>query len=123
GTVPYRTNNPTVVSRWGDYSAISPDPSDPARFWSLTLYPSSSTAWSTRITELITEPLVLSITPAGTNIALSWSPSFSGYQVQSTPSLGSPNWAAVGGTPVLANDQYTLLLPATSPAAYFRLIK
>ncbi|HWX19656.1 MAG TPA: hypothetical protein VN578_07090 [Candidatus Binatia bacterium] len=122
GLAGYRTNI-TSISRWGDYSAISPDPSDPTRFWSLTQYPSSQTAWSTQITELITSPLVLALNLSGTNAVLSWSASAAGFQLQSTPSLVPANWTPVPQPAVLTGNQYSVALPMARAAAFFQLVK
>jgi len=123
GTVAYRTNTPTTTSRWGDYNAISPDPLDPARFWSLTSYPASSTAWSTQITELITGPLVLTSKTVGTNLQFSWSGSVAGYQLQTTSTLEPSNWLPVSQAATLTSGQYSVLIPAPATPAFFRLIK
>ena len=42
GAASYRTND-TPETRWGDYSAVAVDLANPAHFWALTEYPSSST--------------------------------------------------------------------------------
>jgi len=118
----YRTNS-SNVSRWGDYSAISVDPSDPNRFWSLTMYPSSTTAWSTEITELIVSPLRLSITRSGPNVIVSWPASAAGYQLYSTSSLSPASWTLVAQSPTPSGDQLTVTLPASSAAQFFRLLK
>jgi hypothetical protein len=70
GTVSYHDLNeiiaqlldePVVDSRWGDYSAVSVDPADPNRFWTIQMFPSDTGSsdegiWSTQITEIITTP-------------------------------------------------------------------
>jgi regulation of enolase protein 1 (concanavalin A-like superfamily) len=57
----------------------------------------------------------------GDNIVLSWAAA-PGWTLQSTPAVAPTNWQPVGGTPVLSGSRYTLSLPATSPAAFFRLV-
>jgi hypothetical protein len=57
----------------------------------------------------------------GGNIVLSW-PAAPGWTLQSTPTVAPTNWQPVGGTPVLSGSRYSLTLPATSPAAFFRLV-
>jgi len=57
----------------------------------------------------------------GGNIVLSWAAA-PGWTLQSTPTIAPTNWQPVGGTPVLSGSRYTLTLPATSPAAFFRLV-
>jgi len=39
-------------NRWGDYSAIQVDPSDPHRFWTIQEYASATNTWQMRVTEL-----------------------------------------------------------------------
>src|SRR5207253_5650364 len=88
------------VSRWGDYSATSVDPSDPNRFWTIQMYPSNSDVWSTQITELITVPqLVLSINKAGANVAISW-PNVTGYHLTAATNVIAATWTNVTQTAV-----------------------
>ena len=73
GSASYQNVDPSRgVSRWGDYSATSVDPSDPNRFWTIQMIPGDSSVWTTQITELITSPLRLTIAWSGTNILVSW---------------------------------------------------
>jgi hypothetical protein len=111
-----------IVSRWGDYSATSVDPSDPNRFWTIQMYPSDSDVWSTQITELITVPqLVLSINSVGPNVVLSW-PLLHGYQLQSTANTSAPaTWSTVSQTPGTNGNNFVVTLPATSNRRFFRL--
>jgi hypothetical protein len=110
-----------IVSRWGDYSATSVDPSNPNRFWTIQMYPSGSDVWSTQITELITTPQVLlSIDRIGTNAVLSW-PIAPGYHLQSTTSLSPTSWSNVSQTPVTNVDHLVVTLPISGSGQYFRL--
>jgi len=110
-------------SRWGDYSALTPDPANPTHFWALTIYPSSSAAWSMQITEIIAAPLSLAIAHSGTNVLLSWPGAATGYQPQSTPSLNSPTWTGLPQSVTLANNQFSVTVPAANHAQFFRLAK
>ena len=122
GAAAYRTNEDD--SRWGDYSAITVDPGNPTHFWALTMYPSSKTAWSTQITELIAAPLVLSMSASTTNVLLSWPAAAGGYQLQSTPKLSPANWMPVTTqTLTPTNNQYMVSLAVTNGAHFFRLSK
>jgi hypothetical protein len=111
-----------IVSRWGDYSATSPDPSDLNRFWTIQMYPSGSDVWSTQITELITTPQVLlSINhPPGTNVVLSW-PIAPGFHLQSTTNLVPTSWSNVSQTAVTNSDHLTVTLPISGTRQFFRL--
>src|SRR5205814_7767804 len=57
------------LSRWGDYSATTPDPNDPIRFWTIQMYPQDTDVWATQVTEVIVSPPnpALSITLANNN--------------------------------------------------------
>jgi hypothetical protein len=114
---------PGAPLRWGDYSAAVLDPVDPSHFWALTMYPSSSTAWATQITELIAVPVSLSITNSGGSIVLSWPGAASDYQLQSTPGSSPVNWTDVLQSPTSINNQLTVSLPVTGDAQFFRLVK
>ncbi len=117
-----------AVSRWGDYSATSLDPSDPNRFWTIQMYPSPSTdgdVWSTRITELITAPqLFLTIQSAGTNVVVSW-PNIPGYQLQSATNFSTlPVWSNVGQSPATNNGFLAVTTPLSAAShRFFRLLK
>jgi hypothetical protein len=117
-----------AFSRWGDYSAISNDPSDPNRFWTIQMFPSdpaNNDVWSTQVTELVVAPQVLlAIQMAGTNVTLSWSSTFTGYQLQSATNLAPPaNWSNVTQPPLTIADQLVVTLPAAAPNQFFRLQK
>lgn len=123
GAATFQNPDATGTSRWGDYSATTVDPADPTRFWTIQAYPSSGSAWSTQITELITREPALGITLSGTNLVISW-PATAGYQLQSTPDLGqNPTWLPVAGTPVLRSGNSTVVLPIAAGSAFFRLAK
>jgi len=59
----------------------------------------------------------LQITRSGGNVILSW-PSAANATLLSSPSLSSPNWQPVPGTPVLINGQDTMTIPATGKVFY-----
>jgi len=52
-------NPSTGNSRWGDYSTTSVDPNNPNIFWTIQMYRSGFSIWSTQITEVRTSPLEL----------------------------------------------------------------
>jgi hypothetical protein len=87
------------------------------------MYPASSTAWATQITELITSQDNLEIALVWTNAVISWPGSAAGFQLQSCPSLSSTNWILVPQTPTLTNGQFTISLPVTNNSCFFRLVK
>jgi len=58
-------------NRWGDYSAVTIDPTDPRRFWTIQEWASGNNLWSTQITEIVVaspqvpEPATLALLAAG----------------------------------------------------------
>ncbi len=124
GTASYQNTDSTGVSRWGDYSAASVDPTDPNRFWTIQMYPSSPSAWSTQITELITRQLALTIAHVSTNVLISWPSAATGFQLQFSPALSSVNtWSPVTQPPTTSNHQFTVSLPISGIQQFFRLSK
>jgi hypothetical protein len=134
GSVNYHDGNepysPTGESRWGDYSTVSVDPTDPARFWTIQMLPVYNTStgrgdlWLTQITELITSllPPQLAIMPVATNVVVSWPFYASGYQLQSTTNLtAGSGWLPVAQTPSTNGNTLFVVLPPSGPQEFFRL--
>jgi hypothetical protein len=134
GSVNYHDNNERFggasESRWGDYSAVSVDPSNPARFWTIQMLPlddgfsNSSDVWHLQITELITSlpPPQLTIVLSGTNATVSWPFYASGYQLQSTTNLtAGSGWLPVLQTPYTNGNGISLDIPMAGPQELFRL--
>ncbi len=69
----------------------------------------------------ITRPSLSVNVNAGT-VILSWSALLPGFEVQSTPSLTTPQWTAVTTKPAQQGPDLTLTLPATAPGQFFRLV-
>ncbi len=120
----------TVDSRWGDYSTVSVDPSDPNRFWTIQMIPiydsltDSGDIWQMQITEIITSlPSVrLSIALVGTNAIVSWLGTATGYQLQSATNLtASTIWTNVTQMPSTNGGTISVLLPASHGRQFFRL--
>ncbi|HZQ47527.1 MAG TPA: hypothetical protein VFC07_10975, partial [Verrucomicrobiae bacterium] len=116
-----------AYSRWGDYNAISVDPSDPKRFWSIIMYPSddqNSDVYSTQITELIVAGPPLVIAQTGANVNVSWPAPATGYVLQSsTNPAASVSWTNVTQTPATNGGQISVLLPISTRQQSFRLKK
>jgi hypothetical protein len=127
----------TGDSRWGDYSTVSVDPSDPTHFWTiqeLPLYDSAldiyssgdAVVWQMQITELITSlPSVrLSIALVGTNAMISWPGTATGFQLQSATNLtASAVWTNVTQTLSTNSGTISVLVPASHGRQFFRLQK
>ncbi len=139
GTVNYHDLNEILAellgeiadSRWGDYSSVSTDPSDPTRFWILNLYPSDMGSldegiWSTQITQLLVpSPARLSITLSNAFAVVSWPASASGYNLESNPNLAATNgWTTIPpGNFSTNNGGIFYQTPRTNSTAFFRLHK
>ena len=66
--------------------------------------------------------LRLTITPAGTNVILTWSPSATGYALQSTTNLGAAAvWNSVSPLPVIVNGLNTVTNPISASQKFYRL--
>jgi hypothetical protein len=61
---------------------------------------------------------------SGEQLTLTWPGSVTGYQLYSSPEVGpGASWQLVSGSPVLSNGVYFITVPATNPAAFYRLQK
>lgn len=121
----HMTSDPTSISRWGDYSATSVDPNDPTSFWTIQMYPSSASAWSTQITHLLTPPTppTLTITRAGTNVLVCWTTNAPGFQLQSTSTLAPGHiWSTVAQVQFTNGNQICVRVPASGSQQFFRLV-
>ncbi len=128
GIANYHVAGSTKTSRWGDYSATTVDPVDPTRFWTIQMVPSSATAWSTQITELLTSPAIiippsLTIASSGTNVLISWPANAGNFVLASTPTLSGSQifWSQVTQSPATNGGIASVLLPASADQQYFRL--
>ncbi|HEY3863401.1 MAG TPA: LamG domain-containing protein [Verrucomicrobiae bacterium] len=63
----------------------------------------------------------LQISPSGSHITLTWPANASGFTLQSSASLSSPNWTAVGGTPTVVNGLNVLTVPLSPIDTFYRL--
>jgi hypothetical protein len=117
-------------SRWGDYSTVSVDPSDPDHFWTIQMLPiydssrGSGDLWRMQITELITSlpPPQLTIALTDANATISWPFYASGYQLQSTTNLTADGgWLPVLQTPYTNGNALSLDIPLAGPQEFFRL--
>jgi len=106
-------------SRWGDYSATTPDPADPSRFWTIQMLPISSQNWATQITEILVLP-PLSIVSSDANVTLSWPLFATKYHLQSSTDPAGV-WSPVLQTVSTNGDQFTVTLPQNGAQQFFRL--
>ena len=121
GTASYQNTDTSGTSRWGDYSATCVDPSDPNRFWTTEEFPSSVTAWSTQVTELVTGFPILTFGSSSNNLLLSWSGTL--FNLESAGSLVTTNWTVVTQGFSTNNGVVSVQMPLTNAAAFFRLQK
>lgn len=110
-------------SRWGDYSATTPDPNDPNRFWTIQMYPQDTDVWATQVTELIVTPppTSLSITLANNNAIVSWPISGSAFHLETAGDVASTTWTTVSQNLTTNNNQISFTTPVTTTPAFFRL--
>lgn len=122
----------TGESRWGDYSTISVDPSNPDHFWTIQMLPlydpadptvGSADLWHTQITEVITSLIApqVNLTLANTNLTVSWPAYASRYQLESSTNIVAGAWSAVPGTVATNGNTLSLVLPQSGPQEFFRL--
>ncbi len=79
--------------------------------------------WSLEITtgQVVVTPVTLSIQLTNGTVVISWPAAASGYTLETKATLSTPAWMPVATAPVVAGDRNTVTLPATDPAAFFRL--
>src|ERR1019366_1345670 len=113
--------------RWGDFSATMVDPTDDDLFWTIQEIPATATSWGTQITliSLATNRPSLTITPAGSNVLVSWPLSTDpAYVLQSAASLNPPTtWTTVATPATVSINQNVVSLPHSGAATFFRLQK
>jgi len=119
GAASYQRTNSFGTSRWGDYSATSVDPADPTRFWTIQEVPASKTAWSTRVTELLTGIPKLSVSSTGQTLQLTWTGTL--FTLERAPNLPNAAWTAVTQGYVTNHGVVTVQILPTDGAAFFRL--
>src|SRR5258706_4442179 len=124
GVVSYQNTDSSGYSRWGDYSATSVDPTDPTKFWTIQMYPSTAGAWSTQITQILTTQVQLAIAKVGTNVMVSWPNLAASFQLQASSDVSDPlGWINVTDVPQLNGQLLYVQLPIMSgQQQFFRLI-
>jgi len=76
---------------------------------------------STSFIFLSTAPPSLIISATRTNTTLSWPTNSSGFQLQQTVAIGTPNWKDVTNAIVITNTQNTVTVLKSNSQAFFRL--
>jgi hypothetical protein len=129
GLATYDTHLSEGISRWGDYSATTVDPTDPTHFWTIQAYPADPTSWATQITELIVSTPgrtefgpALTLTHQAGSLVISWATS-AGTMLQVTPSLTSPNWENVTEAPASANGVTSEVIANSGNEGFYRLVR
>jgi len=118
-TIKAGTASQTGVSRWGDYSMWSVDPSDDQTFWFTSEYSSGSWNWKTQIASFSFSPPVI-VAPLAN---FSATPTYVGtgqdvnFQDQSLNSPTSWSWTFTGGTPATSTEQNPVVVYNT-PGVY-----
>ncbi len=107
--------------RWGDYSTTCVDPADPYRFWTIQMYPGSTTEWQTRITELKVAVHVLSIGLSGAEITVSWPGTTGVLNLEATDDLATGVWSGPIGEQVSTQGRVRVVVPLSENNRFFRL--
>jgi hypothetical protein len=68
-------------------------------------------------------PQALKITPAATEVVLSWPTNAVGFVPQATPGLSPPAWVDLNAPAAVLGSENTLTNPAQDPTGFFRLRK
>ncbi|MCB0823046.1 MAG: PKD domain-containing protein [Bacteroidales bacterium] len=107
----------TGVSRWGDYSCMSVDPSDDETFWYTQEYSSGGWNWRTRIASFFFDPAVLAANFVGspTTLVAGGSVTFTDMSTLS-PTLW--NWEFPGGIPSTYTGQTPPSITYNYPGSY-----
>ena len=125
GTATYSSPGSGGTSRWGDYSAISRDPSDPTRFWTIQMVPSATTTWFTQITELrlTARPNpALAITRNAGNVTVSWPATVANFHLESATDFAPPTpWTSFVQPPVTNAGTISVTVPASVAQQFFQL--
>ena len=66
-------------------------------------------------------PILLNIQFVDLNVILSWPTNFTGFTLQSTTNLASPDWTTDFPAPVVVNGQNTVPNPISGGPQFFRL--
>ena len=82
------------------------------------LVPTTSAGQVFRLSQYDSLDPVLSLTVAGPNVIVSWSPPWPDYVLEASPGLAPPTW-----TPVPGGTNSPVTLPASGPCGFFRLRK
>ncbi len=85
------------------------------------MYPSSPSAWSTQVTEIITGVPLLSIACSGTNVLLSWPGATNDLWLEVSDSFVLPNWTNVTQSQSVTNGVVYVRAPAGRVSQWFRL--
>lgn len=120
-------------SRWGDYSAVSVDPADPNRFWTIQMLPlydtiitESGSLWRMQITELITRlpsPL-LTLSQTDSDLTISWPAAAANFKLQHTTNLTTGvGWLSFPQTPATNGNALFVNIPMSGPQEFFRLVQ
>jgi hypothetical protein len=56
-------------------------------------------------------------------VRLSWPALATGFQLEQSATIVSPNWSLVPGTPLVKDGMYYLYVPTSIPVRFFRLHK
>jgi PKD repeat protein len=118
-TIKAGTASQTGVSRWGDYSMCSVDPSDDQTFWFTTEYTTGSWNWKTQIASfsLDAPPPVAPVADFSATPTLAGTGQNVNFSDESLNTPTSWNWTFSGGTPSTSTVQNPVVVYNT-PGTY-----
>jgi hypothetical protein len=83
--------------------------------------PCGPTAGENLLAECKSPTLHISRVPGGDSVKLSWTKQIDGWTLQATDDLTTMSWGPAGDPPVLEGDFWTVSMPISGNARYFRL--
>jgi hypothetical protein len=77
----------------------------------------------TLLNTCVADAVSLDIVRSGSDVTISWPAPSSGFVLESTLSLGTPDWEPVSEGPTLNNNRWNVTVPVGPQGRYFRLEK
>lgn len=125
GVTTYNVPETDGTSRWGDYSAINVDPTDPSRFWTIQMVVTAINQWSIQITELrlvVRPALSLTRTTNAATLTLRWPATAASFHLEANTNLALPAaWTPFPQSPVTNAGNLSVTFPPTGIHQFFRL--
>ena len=125
GVATYSVPGTDGTSRWGDYSAINVDPSDPTRFWTIQMVVTAPNEWSTQITELrlsVRPSPTLTVAHNASTLTVIWPATAAQFRLEVNTNLAFPAaWLSFPQSPITNAGNLSVTFPPTGSQQFFRL--